>query len=340
MSTTGFDSSKLQDRSWKGEGVKFDKKIAKKPADKDRRCTDAFCCIVFALFFGCMLALTTYGYIYGSPGKLIAPIAPDGTICGYDKREGYPYLYIQDITSASAKGADIFAYGVCVKECPTSKTSTLECSPACDPQYPVYPTWYLFDYCATTYDDLPPSAQANWDNIMNTFQNSYYGSGIMDIYKATWPILLSPIFGILFTFGYIYFMDKCAYWLAWISVALLQLILIGSGIGCYMYRQDLIEGMTDEQISNSSLAYTLNWATWLCWIAAAIYYLLVICMFKSLKIAIAVIETAADYFADTKRVIFVPVLFFFVGIVIFCGWCGSIICVASIGEIKVEDALS
>ena len=49
------------------------------------------------------------------------------------------------------------------------------------------------------------------------------------------------------------------------------------------------------------------------------------------------IETAADFFADTKRIIFVPVLYFFIGISIFVMWIAAMICVASVGNITVDS---
>jgi len=63
------------------------------------------------------------------------------------------------------------------------------------------------------------------------------------------------------------------------------------------------------------------------------------CTCRSLRVAIAVIETAADYFADTKRVIFVPILFFFLGIAVFFGWVMAFLGVGSIGELTVDDPL-
>ena len=75
----------------------------------------------------------------------------------------------------------------------------------------------------------------------------------------------------------------------------------------------------------------------MCWIVAGIYVLVMVCSINSLRVAIAVIETAADYFADTKRIIFVPLLYFIFGILIFAGWVVAMICVASIGEIAVDS---
>jgi len=178
----------------------------------------------------------------------MAPIAAEGnTICGFGEAEGYPHLYIYDIDAAMAKDADLFAYGVCVEECPDSDTAELKCSPAtpCNKGLAPYKTYDLFDYCAFTKEDLPTEAQSHWDDLMSSFQNSYSGSAFMDIYNSRWLIGCCPLIAVVFTFGYIYFMDKCAYWLSWFSVIIIELTLLGAGFGSLFYRKDLIDGMTD-----------------------------------------------------------------------------------------------
>lgn len=102
----------------------------------------------------------------------------------------------------------------------------------------------------------------------------------------------------------------------------------------------MIDGKTDAEIDEDNTAYVLNWITWVSWILAALYYLLIFCSFKALRVAIAVIETAADYYADTKRITFVPILFFLVGITVFFGWLLAMMCVGSIGTLKVENYLT
>ena len=125
-------------------------------------------------------------------------------------------------------------------------------------------------------------------------------------------------------------MDWCAFWLAWISVVQIEVGFVLLGWWAYDYRQDIL-------LSNPSTAYWLNWAVWLSWIFAGIYLLIILCNFKSLRIAIAVIETAADYFADTKRIILVPVLYFCIGVLIFIAWVYGMICVGSVGTITAES---
>ena len=125
-----FDRSKLKDRKWKGEEIEVNESIARTPTEKNRRCTDLLCCILFLAFIVGMFASAIYGYVNGNPGKLIAPIDGDGKICGYSPGySGYNKLYIDDINSATQSPTNVFKYGVCVKSCPTSAGDTIECVP-------------------------------------------------------------------------------------------------------------------------------------------------------------------------------------------------------------------
>ena len=76
---------------------------------------------------------------------------------------------------------------------------------------------------------------------------------------------------------------------------------------------------------------------WIVLIIAGFYLLCMICKLKALRVAIAVIETAADYFADTKRILFVPMIYFVLAILFLAAWIIAVICVASIGPITVTS---
>lgn len=156
----------------------------------------------------------------------------------------------------------------------------------------------------------------------------------MDIIDAKWIIFGGIVITVLFTIGYIKFMDWCAVYLAWFSVVLLGLFFIGSGYGAYYWRK---QNMEDDDETNDDYNEHLLWTAIIFWIVAGIYIIFIICCWKSLKVSIAIIETAADYFADTKRIILVPLYYFLVAIVVFFVWLGAIICVNSIGEITVQD---
>lgn len=63
------------------------------------------------------------------------------------------------------------------------------------------------------------------------------------------------------------------------------------------------------------------------------------CNFKALRISIAIIETAADFFADTKRIALVPAFYFVVWCGLFVFWLWGLSGVASISgsQIKVTS---
>ena len=69
------------------------------------------------------------------------------------------------------------------------------------------------------------------------------------------------------------------------------------------------------------------------WILAAIYVLVLLCLWKSLQISLAVLEAASDFVASNMRVVLVPVVFFIINIAAFCCWIAGVVCVFSVGDI-------
>lgn len=77
----------------------------------------------------------------------------------------------------------------------------------------------------------------------------------------------------------------------------------------------------------------------ICGVVALIYFMLLCCFFKSLKIAIDVIDAAADFLAATKRVIVVPVVYFFINGIILLLWVPAIVCIMSMSFESVQPDL-
>jgi len=71
-------------------------------------------------------------------------------------------------------------------------------------------------------------------------------------------------------------------------------------------------------------------------ILAVAFACCIVCGFKSLKMAIDVIDASADYLASTKRVILVPVLYFFLTIICLLIWVSAFACVASMNKISPD----
>lgn len=71
-------------------------------------------------------------------------------------------------------------------------------------------------------------------------------------------------------------------------------------------------------------------------IALLLFNCLLCCFWKSIKIAIALIDATADFFAATKRIIFVSLVYFVVTIVVFIVWMAGMACITSLNTITVD----
>jgi len=90
-----------------------------------RSCTDILCLIIFLVFLGAMVVATDYGLENGNIQKLLAPIDGQGKFCGITPGyEDHKYLYLRNLVGNPIK---IFLGAVCVKECPTTTSSTVSC---------------------------------------------------------------------------------------------------------------------------------------------------------------------------------------------------------------------
>lgn len=68
------------------------------------------------------------------------------------------------------------------------------------------------------------------------------------------------------------------------------------------------------------------------------FFTCVICFMKSLKLAIDVIDASADFLNATKRIVFVPILYFFLIMVVLLVWIAAITCVASMNTINADTS--
>ena len=106
-----------------------------------------------------------------------------------------------------------------------------------------------------------------------------------------------------------------------------QVAFIGLGLGFYYYGQGL---------ENDNIVETATWCNivaWTFWISAMCYFVCLVVNCRAIRISFAVIATAGDYFAQTKRILFVPMLFFVVGLIAFFIWIFGVMCIYSIGTI-------
>lgn len=106
---------------------------------------------------------------------------------------------------------------------------------------------------------------------------------------------------------------------------------MASGLTLFQYNTIKSSASPDESMMKLLLGIGIT-----CGVLGVLFLISVCCMFTSLKIAIDVIDASADFLAKTKRVILVPVLYFFVNLIAVLVWLLAFISVSTMGIEKVE----
>ena len=84
-----------------------------------------------------------------------------------------------------------------------------------------YASYSIMRYCVPDYDTLDSSIQSEWENMKYQFKESTAGGFMVDLYDAKWIFLMSLAIAVVLTLIYVKFLDWFAFWLAWISVAVI-----------------------------------------------------------------------------------------------------------------------
>jgi len=155
----------------------------------------------------------------------------------------------------------------------------------------------------------------------------------LSLSDSKYVILIGMGTAFFYSLAFIYLMSAFGEILAWVMIVLIQVGLIaGSAVGIYAYAKSK-EIFADGDTASPSIALTLG-------IVLAILSAVFLCMlcfgFRSLKTAIDVIDASADFLAGTKRIILVPVLYFFVTLIVIFLWLLAVACIYSIGTITAS----
>ena len=299
---------------------------------------------------------TSYGYKNGKVDMLISPLDGDKNFCGSQAGfEDYPKLYITDFGFSTPNA--IFASGVCVKKCPTKGDTTIDCKPTksvkkCDDPEIIknlYKTKSVMDYCfPASKADLPPSFVDGWAAALKSFSQSSIGKNFNDMYLSSRAMYCSIAMGVVYSFIFIYLMSFFAETISWIIIALVQGGLWAACAGCWVTRSNSLIARGPivqnpdpkaEMTAVEKQELYLLIATIIFGLAATCFCCCVICSFRSLKLAIDVIDASADFLAGTKRIVLVPILYFFLIIVSIMVWSGATACVISMSKITADDII-
>jgi hypothetical protein len=239
---------------------------------------------------------------------------------------------------------DILDTGICMKACPhqgdpidvnhvhPSDVARIEeynnyYSNIGTPQY-AYKSHSLIDFCVPNpgaFEQQRPNEVLVWKMAMAKMLDSGPGQLLMDLYLSSRAIYTSIALAFVLSILYIYIMSMFAETLAWAMILLVQVGLIGMSVALFVTRSQEV----DEKKQKAELV-------WGCitGVLSILYCLLVYCGFNQLRTAIDVIDASADFLACTKRIVLVPIVYFFVTMFVVLIWLGAMMSVLSMGDIS------
>jgi hypothetical protein len=133
----------------------------------------------------------------------------------------------------------------------------------------------------------------------------------------------------VYTFIYLYLMSNCAHVLAYFAIGLLELIFIAAMAGNIYGATQVAngqDGKTGFYVGFGIIAFCFLIFNCMLW-----------CYWSKLQIAIAVIDSTADFMVATKRIALVTIYYFFVSLILVLIWGFGLIGVIAMSDIEVEQ---
>lgn len=299
--------------------------------NRDRKCQDGFCLVVFLLFLGAMLGCTIYGIANGDVPKMMAPYDYQRRFCGIGDMKEYDNLYfpvlVADETQDPIK--TLFENAVCVKDCPKKAGAPIECADndsLCQ-GIETKKTLDLLDYCV-------PLGLTEEEHTM--FQRGFYamldsnvfGQQLIAMYNCSTALSLSLLSAFLLSLLYLWAISKFGDYLAWCIIWLVGIGLVAA-TGC-----SVCAWLSPSTFGVTSIPpYMLLIMALVLLIVTIIFFAMLYCSYDQLKTAIDVVDGAADFLHGTKRIIAISFGFFIVIGIVVLVWIFAVTCIMSMGII-------
>lgn len=253
----------------------------------------------------------------------------------------------------------ILKTGVCVKQCPTGPdykwekgTNYKNNAEETLKEDKSYKTVDFIGYCLpVTEKGLTASEWEHVKMVKKAFMASKAGTYFMDLYNSSRAVYWSMGLSIFWSLVFIYIMSIFAEYLAWCCIILVQIGLFAAAIGGYFLwdragkdkKLNIDEAKEDGDAAKIKSAEEDKTPMY-CFIAmivfaviAVIFLFMLCCKRKALGTAIDVIDASADYIADNKRVLLVPIVHSLIQFIVIGVWFAGFLCVASLNKIEIDS---
>lgn len=345
-------TNKYLDPNYKGEPL--DDKLADGPV-MDRGCTDCLCCIIFTAFILAWFAIGFYGFSNGDPLLLTYPFDSNENQCGKPDgdAEDYPYVYYP----FPVPGINTLKYRVCVKDCPETSSSTIDCYD--DPQGPwtsckfklsdlnltvdwdlaVYGKYacngYLSRFCLPNTDKLQAAFEDAYDQVTSAIDISTIQKWLGDVYTV-WAVMFI-VAGITLGLSAIYmiFLRFCVGVIVWTSI--IFTISFIAVLGAFFHWAAL--NLYNEDVDASTVE-NLKILAYVMYALSGLMLIYILYMCNKIRLAVAIMKVGTQYIKDVWLSLLIPPCFFIFTVALYIYWTLSCLYLYSSGTVKMREGTS
>jgi len=309
---------------------------------KDRKCTDVLFLLVFLVFFTSMVVVGFLGFSKGDPDLLIYPYDSAGFQCGRPSTPTNDFNYLYYVNPDSDDKTT-----VCVKFCPSSNGDNVIFYQT---SYVISGTFKEGNFIFTFKEELGNDTDTNESIHSSSFLKHFcipkeyedeitgeinYGKlqqWARDI-TICWTMVLG-VFAIAVGVSIIYLvlLRYCVGVVLWGSIfSIIGLLALG-GYLFYEKGENDYNGSKDDNSRDfmKGMGITL-------FILAGIALLVTLLMCNRIRLAVAIMKSAAIFFKDVWEVVFVPVAFFFISAIFLVFWVLALVYIYTSGTIPQEE---
>ena len=158
--------------------------------NKDRRCTDSWCYVLFVITLLAMLATAIWAFTVSDPRGIAKVYDSSGNICGQGAAANHPLLYLQTFEKPF--------FSVCVAECPSFDYNQIKYNSSRVSSYneSVIPgvdfTEFINLHAGNSYTAAPDLTEAEAFSYNPTWANGYFTQEQWNAYTLNYPVNCLP----------------------------------------------------------------------------------------------------------------------------------------------------
>lgn len=230
-------------------------------------------------------------------------------------------------------GQAILSKTICIKKCPSEDSQTLDCFPTgnitrCSDLQSYSTKEFAGGFCLPTEKEVLAK-------LSSLFTGLNLETCVETISVNRWIIFSSIVFAFAVSYLASVFLQYCT----WCVVLISMVGVFGLGgfisfVSWGRYRSLKSEAEssagTDQGLNNANF---YKWVSITLWVSLTLLLLITVCLFSRIKLAVSVIQAAAEFVSDQTAVVLLPVVMVLINAGFLAYWLWGLAAIFSTGEI-------